>query len=75
MWARSHRDYAYIARLCIEATEQIYLASGASANFEASPLQRYWRDIHAMASHMVLSFDYAGEVFGRSTLGLPPKTR
>lgn len=73
--ARSHRDYAYIARLCVEAMEQIYIASGASANFETNPLQRYWRDVHAMASHMVLNFDYAGQVFGRCILGLPPKPR
>jgi 3-hydroxy-9,10-secoandrosta-1,3,5(10)-triene-9,17-dione monooxygenase len=75
MVARNHRDYAYITRLCVEAIEQIYLASGASANFESNPLQRYWRDVHAMAMHVALNFDYAGEVFGRSTLDLPPKPR
>jgi 3-hydroxy-9,10-secoandrosta-1,3,5(10)-triene-9,17-dione monooxygenase len=73
--ARNHRDYAYLARLCVEAIEQIYIASGASANFEANPLQRYWRDVHAMAAHMALNFDNAGAVFGRSALGLPPKPR
>jgi 3-hydroxy-9,10-secoandrosta-1,3,5(10)-triene-9,17-dione monooxygenase len=72
---RNRRDYASITRLCIEAIEQIYLASGASANFESNPLQRYWRDIHAMAAHAVLNFDNAGEAFGRSALGLPPKSR
>jgi len=72
---RSQRDYAYIARLCVEAIEQLYLASGASANFESNSLQRYWRDVHAMAAHVSFNFDSAGEAFGRSTLGLPPKTR
>ena len=72
--ARNQRDYAYITRLCVEAIEQLYLASGGSANYESNPLQRYWRDVHAMAAHVMLNFDTAGEVFGRSTLGLPPKS-
>ncbi len=38
---RCRRDYAYIARLCVRATEQIFLASGGSANYETNPLQRY----------------------------------
>ncbi len=75
MVMRSHRDYAYVTRLCVEATEQIYLASGASANFESNPLQRYWRDVHAMAVHAALNFDNAGEAFGRNALDLPPKPR
>ena len=70
---RNHRDYAYVACLCVEATEQLYLASGGSANYESNPLQRYWRDVHAMAAHAALSFDGAGESFGRSALGIPPK--
>jgi 3-hydroxy-9,10-secoandrosta-1,3,5(10)-triene-9,17-dione monooxygenase len=73
--ARNQRDYAYIARLCVEATEQVYMASGGSANYESNPLQRYWRDVHAMAAHVVLNFDSVGEIFGRSALGIPPKPR
>lgn len=70
---RSRRDHAYVVRLCVEAIEQLYLASGGSANYESNPLQRYWRDVHAMAAHVMLNFDTSGEAFGRSTLGLPPK--
>ncbi|MCP3141076.1 acyl-CoA dehydrogenase family protein [Pyxidicoccus xibeiensis] len=64
------RDYAYAATLCVRAVERLYTASGAGANFESNPLQRYWRDIHAMAVHAGINFDAAGENFGRLELGL-----
>ena len=69
---RSSRDAAYIAKLCVEAIERIFLASGGSANYESNPLQRYWRDIHAMAAHAALNFDNAAKNFGRVELGIPP---
>jgi 3-hydroxy-9,10-secoandrosta-1,3,5(10)-triene-9,17-dione monooxygenase len=69
------RDYAYIAQLCAQAMEQIFLASGSSASFESNPLQRYWRDVHVMAAHTGLNFDSAGESFGQMELGLPLKPR
>ena len=65
------RDYAYIATLCVRAVERIYLASGAAANYEDNPLQRQWRDVHAMVAHTGVNFDSAGENFGRLQLGLP----
>ena len=64
---------AATARLCVQAIERIYTNSGASANYNTNPLQRYWRDVHAMSVHPGLNFDQAGEAFGRAELGLPPK--
>ncbi len=74
---RTHnsRNNAYLARLCVRAMEGIFLASGGSANYETNPLQRYWRDVHAMAAHAGFNFDSAGERFGRMELGLPPNPR
>jgi 3-hydroxy-9,10-secoandrosta-1,3,5(10)-triene-9,17-dione monooxygenase len=65
------RDFAYAARLCQTAVEQIYTNSGAGAQYDSNPIQRYWRDIHAMTVHAGLNFDSAGENFGRHALGLP----
>ena len=65
------RDFAYAARLCQTAVEQIYTNAGAGAQYDSNPLQRYWRDIHAMTVHAGLNFDSAGENFGRHALGLP----
>jgi 3-hydroxy-9,10-secoandrosta-1,3,5(10)-triene-9,17-dione monooxygenase len=65
---------AATTRLCVQAIERIYTNSGASAIHNTNPLQRYWRDVHAMAAHAVLNFDQSGEAFGRTELGLPPKS-
>lgn len=71
---RNHRDYAYVAHLCVQATERLFLASGGGANYESNPMQRYWRDVHAMSAHTALNLDAAGENFGRLELGLPLKS-
>jgi 3-hydroxy-9,10-secoandrosta-1,3,5(10)-triene-9,17-dione monooxygenase len=68
---RTRLYYAAIARLCIQAIERLYNNSGGSANYDTNPLQRYWRDVHAMAAHVGVNFDTAGEAFGRAELGLP----
>lgn len=65
---------ATTTRLCVQAIERIYTNSGAGANYNTNPLQRHWRDVHAMSVHPALSFDRAGEAFGRAELGLPPKS-
>ena len=68
---RNRRDYAYVAHLCVQAMERLFLASGANANYESNLMQRYWRDVHAMSAHAALNLDAAGENFGRLELGLP----
>ncbi|WP_437288780.1 acyl-CoA dehydrogenase family protein [Sorangium sp. So ce406] len=72
---RIRRDFAYSAVLCVRAVERIYTASGGGANYESNPLQRDWRDVHAMASHAGINFDAAAENFGRMELGLPLNPR
>lgn len=72
---RNHRDFAYLTQLCLRAIERIYLASGGNANYDSNPLQRYWRDIHAMGAHAAIGYDTAGETFGLNELGLPRSTR
>ncbi len=68
---RNRRDYAYVAHLCVQATQRLFLASGGGANYESNLMQRYWRDVHAMSAHAGLNLDAAGENFGRLELGLP----
>jgi alkylation response protein AidB-like acyl-CoA dehydrogenase len=53
------------------ATETIYLASGASANYNRSPIPRALRDIHAISQHAAtapLQFPNAGRILA----GLEP---
>jgi 3-hydroxy-9,10-secoandrosta-1,3,5(10)-triene-9,17-dione monooxygenase len=67
---RLRRDYALISRTCVQVIEQIYLHSGGKINYESHPLQRYWRDIHAMTAHAALNFDTVSESYGRFQLNL-----
>ena len=43
---------------------------GGHALFDASPLQRFHRDIHAASHHAALSWDILAEQYGRVLLGL-----
>ena len=60
-------------KLCTEAVERLFIASGGASIYEGNPLQRYWRDLHTINAHRVLDWDDAAESFGRAALGLPPK--
>ncbi len=72
---QSHRNFAYIAQLCLRAIERIYTTSGGNANYESNPLQRFWRDIHAMSVHAAIGWDTAGETYGLNALGQPRNQR
>lgn len=68
--ARYRRDQAYVAKLCVQAVNRLFEASGGHALFDSSPLQRFHRDIHAAAHHFSLSWDAVAEQYGRARLGL-----
>ena len=70
--ARIRMDSAYAVRLCLEAAEAIFLAAGASSLSEKNPIQRAWRDLHAINQHALLQFQTNAEIYGRALLGLDP---
>lgn len=68
--ARWRRDGAYAVGLCTEAVGTLFTAAGAAAILQGNPLQRHFRDAHAIQSHIAFSFDIAGSLYGRVALGL-----
>jgi alkylation response protein AidB-like acyl-CoA dehydrogenase len=70
---RNRRDQAFCVRLLIQAIDALFLAAGGQGLFLEHPLQRFWRDAHAAASHISLNWDSAGSMFGQYLLGLEPK--
>ncbi len=70
--ARYRRDKAFLSRLCLQAVNRLFEASGAGAVLESDPIQRFHRDAHAAAHHVALGWDGAAENFGRVALGLEP---
>lgn len=64
------RDLAYATNLCTEAVDIIHAASGAHALYLSGPLQRWFRDAHAVIAHIAFNMDAATAAHGRIALGL-----
>ncbi|MGH7034539.1 MAG: acyl-CoA dehydrogenase family protein [Stellaceae bacterium] len=72
--ARIRMDCARAVRECLEAVEPLFLACGGSGIGEANPVQRAWRDLHAVNMHGLLALETNEEMYGRVLLGLDPNT-
>jgi 3-hydroxy-9,10-secoandrosta-1,3,5(10)-triene-9,17-dione monooxygenase len=67
---RYRRDVCFTTNLCIEAVDLVNGGFGAQALYTNSPLQRYFRDAHAVAAHIAFSMDAAASAHGRVAIGL-----
>ncbi|MFF1560802.1 hydrolase [Streptomyces sp. NPDC058279] len=65
---RNPADCAYAVERLVEVVEQLLRASGSSAQLAGHPLQRVWRDVHSLASHVALRFDPAAGAYGARLL-------
>ena len=70
--ARFRMEACYATALCKRAIDRVALGSGAGAQFEDCPLQRFQRDINTLVGHVIFDFDGTAELYGRVLLGLPP---
>lgn len=57
-------------RLAGEAVELLFYSSGSSAAKPQSPLQRYYRDMATLRTHVTLQFDRGYEAFARTHFGI-----
>jgi 3-hydroxy-9,10-secoandrosta-1,3,5(10)-triene-9,17-dione monooxygenase len=64
------RDFTYAMRMVRAAMDDLIKISGSSGLLDDNSVQRCWRDVHAISSHVVMNFDVAAENFGRVELGL-----
>jgi alkylation response protein AidB-like acyl-CoA dehydrogenase len=71
---RARATLAYAVDLCRQATQILCESAGSSAHGLTSPLQRAWRDVNVIGTHVVFDIDTANELYGRSMLGLPPNS-
>jgi len=65
------RDWAYAMLMLRDAMDSLVNISGSSGLMASNPVQRCWRDVHAIASHVVMNWDVPAENFGRTEFGLP----
>ena len=61
-------DAPFIMDACSRAVVRLLRGSGGKALYENNPLQRHFRDIHAMTQHVAMDLDRAGETYGRLLL-------
>lgn len=70
--ARCRRDNVYAVKILIEAIDRVQQLAGARGMYTSNPIQRSWRDLHAIGTHVNFNFQAASEFFGRLELGLEP---
>jgi alkylation response protein AidB-like acyl-CoA dehydrogenase len=63
-------NLGYSTKLCVSAVERLYPLSGAQNLAADNPLQRAWRDVHAVSLHVGLRWDLNAVNFGAVKLGL-----
>lgn len=71
--ARYRWDAGKAIEWSVRAVDRLFEASGGHGIFLDNPIQRAWRDVHAMRAHAGNSPERAAFVFGRSEFGLPPQ--
>lgn len=62
-----------VMRLCTQVVTDVFMDAGTGAMFDRNPLQRMFRDMYAIRSHVVIDPNNAAENRGRLALGIDPK--
>jgi alkylation response protein AidB-like acyl-CoA dehydrogenase len=66
---------AYIVRECTAAVDRLFAASGGGVLQDTNPLQRYWRDLHAVQAHGGMTWSTTALNYGSLAIGLEPTIR
>jgi 3-hydroxy-9,10-secoandrosta-1,3,5(10)-triene-9,17-dione monooxygenase len=69
----ARRDFALVLKLLVGAVDRLFQYSGANGLDESMPLQRHWRDIHAISHHAQWQVPTLQNA-GKDALGLLPQT-
>ena len=70
---RNRLSQSFSVRLVVQAIDALFQAAGGQGIFTSKPIQRAWRDIHAGAVHVSLTWDAVSTMYGQYALGLDPK--
>ncbi len=64
---------ACAVQLALQGLDELWGAAGATGIHHAQPVQRAWRDAHAVAHHAFFNWDALSAMYGQRLLGLDPK--
>ncbi len=70
--ARNRRDMGYCVKLCVQASERMFSATGGAGIYLNTDMQRLYRDVLALSRHYINSWDISGTTYGRIAFGLKP---
>ena len=68
---RYRRDGAFASQLCTRAVDALYAVAGGGALYTRNPMERFFRDCHAVNAHITMNWEVNATAFGRAALGLP----
>lgn len=66
---RFKRNVAYAMEQCTEAVDALHALAGANGIYDRYPIQRLFRDQHALTGHIGFSWDAQGAPWGLVVLG------
>jgi alkylation response protein AidB-like acyl-CoA dehydrogenase len=66
---------AFVVQLCAEAIDRLFASSGGGALQEMNPIQRLWRDVHAIQAHAAMNWSTHAQNYGGIAVGLEPSIR
>jgi alkylation response protein AidB-like acyl-CoA dehydrogenase len=67
--ARWRLNTGYATKLCVQVLEHLLPVTGGRGLELSSPVQRAWRDVHAVAQHIALTWDIQTSTYGAVRLG------
>jgi 3-hydroxy-9,10-secoandrosta-1,3,5(10)-triene-9,17-dione monooxygenase len=68
---RCRLNLGFAADLCVQAMENLLPLLGGRGLIASDPVQRAWRDVHAVAQHVAMVWDVQASLYGPVRLGLP----
>lgn len=66
---KNRRNAGFAGLMAQRASERIYAAAGGTAIYKSSSMQRSFRDVHAGANHIAVSWDYSATAYGEYMIG------
>jgi len=70
---RDRLTHSFATKLLTQAVDVLFAAGGGATLGLHHPVQRFWRDIHAVSSHISLNWDSVASMYGQHVFGLEPR--